>query len=341
MFFPAEPVLCAGMLTEGARGQTQGELLAALGEKDTAQVNENCYRLFGSLTSQREGAELALANSIGLSEEVSDYRQNYLDVISGKYYGSVYKVKFGAEHANKAMTQWMSEKTKGLLSPKVCSDKTWNLVVINTLYLQADWKDGAFLETATRKEPFWLSGTAGVGESMDCDMMHRSLDGHIYVGDGFQRGSLPTKNGEIAFVLPKDGQSVDELLSDPALLEKALSSGEKEGVDVRWSLPKFSNSNALQLETLAKFGIQKIFSSEEADFTGITKQWLFVSNIEQHICFSVDEYGVKSSAATVIVGPTAAPPSMIVEMNLNRPFLYAAYSEDVLLFLGVYRGPEQ
>lgn len=200
---------------------------------------------------------------------------------------------------------------------------------------------GLFWRQPQERSRFGSLEPQGVGESKDCDMMHRSLDGHIYVGDGFQRGILPTKNGEIAFVLPKDGKSVDELLSDPALLEKALSSGKKEGAEVQWSLPKFSNSNVLRLETLADFGIQKGFSREEADFTGITKQPLYVTNIEQHVFFTLDEYGAKAAAATIIVGPTEPPPSMVVEMNLNRPFLYAAYSKDTLLFLGVYRGPGQ
>ena len=79
------------------------------------------------------------------------------------------------------------------------------------------------------------------------------------------------------------------------------------------------------------------FDPNMADFTPLTDDGAMVDSVMQAARVKIDEEGVEAAAYTEIVaadsGPMELPP--VVEMNLNRPFLFAIFDgNDVPLFIG-------
>lgn len=82
------------------------------------------------------------------------------------------------------------------------------------------------------------------------------------------------------------------------------------------------------------------FESDQADFSGMTQDQAFFSQILQETHIAIDEKGVEAAAFTKLdYAGTAAPNEKEAYMILNRPFLYGIVSDGVLLFAGVCNQP--
>lgn len=172
--------------------------------------------------------------------------------------------------------------------------------------------------------------------------MNRGASGGFSVGENFTRASLSLKqNGEMVFVLPDPGVSVEELLADEEALGEAFSGGSAEYGTITWKVPKFSFGQKYDLrEALTHLGLTAAFE-DTADFSAMTKESVWISGIRQETHIGIDENGVEAAAYTEIVYSGAGMPKDHADMILNRPFLYALTSRDgIPLFIGVYRGTE-
>ena len=90
---------------------------------------------------------------------------------------------------------------------------------------------------------------------------------------------------------------------------------------------------------LKELGVKLAFESN-ADFTGITDQMAYISNIQQETHISIDEEGVEASAFTQIDYTGSAMPEGRADMILNRPFIYGiTASNGSLLFIGICMNP--
>ena len=90
-------------------------------------------------------------------------------------------------------------------------------------------------------------------------------------------------------------------------------------------------------DILRTLGVTDAFDSNMADFTPLTDDGAMVDSVMQAARVKIDEAGVEAAAYTEIVaadsGSMELPP--VVEMNLNRPFLFAIFDgNDVPLFIG-------
>ena len=114
--------------------------------------------------------------------------------------------------------------------------------------------------------------------------------------------------------------------------------GEYSDAQVVWSVPKFDvKSSADLMDVLKALGVTDAFDREKADFTPLTDDGAVVGSVMQAARVRIDEEGVEAAAYTEIVVAPAADqePSVMVEMNLNRPFLFAIFSDaNVPLFVG-------
>ena len=79
------------------------------------------------------------------------------------------------------------------------------------------------------------------------------------------------------------------------------------------------------------------FDADKADFAPLTDGDAVVSSVMQAARVKIDEEGVEAAAYTEISVNDSAPMELpsVVEMNLNRPFLFAIFDgNDVPLFIG-------
>jgi serpin B len=103
-------------------------------------------------------------------------------------------------------------------------------------------------------------------------------------------------------------------------------------------MPKFEFESAFGLgHTLAKMGMPDAFSGE-ADFSGMTgTRDLLITEVIHKAFVGVDEEGTEAAAATaVVMAEMARAPEELVEVSVDRPFLF--FIRDIetgaILFLG-------
>ena len=168
---------------------------------------------------------------------------------------------------------------------------------------------------------------------------------HPYTrGEGFTRSALSLKNGgRMVFILPDQGVSVDTLLASPQKAASLFLGVDQGTGKVVFQIPKFSFGSKLNLKkTLHAMGVRCALESDQADFSGMTQDQAFFSQILQETHIAIDEKGVEAAAFTKLdYAGTAAPNEKEAYMILNRPFLYGIVSDGVLLFAGVCNQPAE
>jgi serpin B len=335
------------ILASGAQGQTQEELLSLLGMSDLDTLAEESGKLYRVNYVDDEVNRLKIANSLWLDETASDgttiaYNQDWVLSTAANYYADVYAAEFSNAETAQALGAWIAENTGGFLSPEsqeLNLDDNTVMAVANTVWYKTQWAD-QFYESNTTSGDFTLSS----GDTVTADFMHRTDDSGRYVsGDGYTKSYLQLNQGRMIFVLPDEGTDVDSLLTEDKLWE-IFENSDYQDAEVQWSIPKFETSATYGdlADTLQALGVTSAFSLD-ADFSAISDSPLYVGSLQQGTHISVNEDGVEAasySLADMMCGASEPEELPVVEMNLNRPFIYLITANDgSTLFIGVVRNP--
>lgn len=326
------------MLVPCAQGDSQSQLLSALGVTGQRELTDQVGRLWKGLYTNDGVSSLILSNSVWLNDaQKGDYVQATLDSLGRDYFAGVYTTPMGTAGADQAITDWIAKETNGLIGgdgPVVETKPETLALLASSLYYKAAWME-SFEAAQTQAGDF----TTAEGNTVSADFMHASLGGNFLKREGYQAAALETQLGEMFFVLPQEGTAPEELLNNSNFLS-SLSSGaaDVQYGTVEWSVPKFDLSADLDLtDTLKALGITDLLEADKADLSGLTTLGAYLSQAKQMARVSVDEEGVEAAAATTLaVDKNAAEPSgQAFVMNLNRPFLFVLRSQGVPLFVGV------
>ena len=335
-FSPVSLWAALAMLAPCAQGDSQSQLLSALGVAGQRELTDQVSRLWKGLYTNDGVSSLILSNSVWLNDsQQGEYVQATLDTLGRDYFAGVYTTPMGTAGADQAITDWVAKETNGLIGgngPVVDTMPDTLLLLASSLYYKAAWVV-PFDAEKTQAGDF----TTASGETASADFMHASLAGNFLKRDGYQAAALETQLGEMFFVLPEEGTAPEELLSDTSFLS-SLSSGAADvqyGM-VEWSVPKFDLSADLDLmSTLKSLGITDLLDKDKADLSGLTSLDTFLTQAEQMTRVQVDEEGVEAAAVTIIADGNGGIPDETCVMNLNRPFLFVLRSQGVPLFVGV------
>ena len=334
------------MLSSGAEGQTQAEILSLLGQPDPETAQTEAGKLYRVNHADNEVDILKIANSLWLDETAADgakidYNEDWVLSTAANYYADVYQTEFSDPDAGGALGAWIAEKTGGFLCPtagELNIPEETVLAMVNTLWYRAHWAE-EFDPAQTESAEF----TPKTGEPISVEFMHRTDSMGSYVrGEGYTKAALGLSRGTMTVILPDEKTAVDDLLTEESLWD-LFESGDYQSAEVRWSVPKFETNATYDLENnLKSLGISSAFDSGTADFSRISDAPLFLSKVQQGTHIAIDEEGVEAAAYTLMgMEAAAAPPDeepTVVEMNLNRPFLYLITANDGSpLFLGVVR----
>ena len=335
-FSPVSLWAALAMLAPCAQGDSQSQLLSALGVAGQRELTDQVSRLWKGLYTNDGVSSLILSNSVWLNDsQQGEYVQATLDTLGRDYFAGVYTTPMGTAGADQAITDWVAKETNGLIGgdgPVVETAPDTLLLLASSLYYKAAWVV-PFDASQTQAGDF----TTASGETASADFMHASLAGNFLKRDGYQAAALETQLGEMFFVLPEEGIAPEELLSDTSFLS-SLSSGaaDVQYGTVEWSVPKFDLSADLDLmSTLKSLGITDLLDKDKADLSGLTSLDTFLTQAEQMTRVSVDEEGVEAAAVTIIADGMGGAPDETCVMNLNRPFLFVLRSQGVPLFVGV------
>ena len=343
LYSPISLYMALSMAAETANGETQEEILRVLNMDSIDMVRSETGKLFRKLYYHNEIGKLSLGNSIWLNKDVR-FNINTLDLLAKDYYASSFSLDFNDNESSKKISKWVSNQIGGKLKNRY-DDFSLNqddvMTLVSTIYFYDEWVD-RFNINDTKEDEFYLED----GNIVKSDFMNMKYGSHSFVGvDGYTVSHLNLKNnGRMIFILPDEGLSPFDIISDPQLLDEAinsLSTDKRKMGEVIFKIPKFKFLSKLKLKDICEeLGIKEIFQ-ETSDFTSLSDtKPLFISDINQSSTISIDEKGVEATAYTKIDYAGAAQPNGRAEMILNRPFIFAITDVEVSpLFIGIINNP--
>ena len=340
---PLSVYYALSMLCNGADGETQEELLHALGygADEIGDVNEFCKYLFAELTAADKTTKLSLANAFIYNSAMMDAKDGYKTALTNYYDALVKGFDFAGENkvALSFVNDWAEENTQGMI-PELLHDLSPEAMamLINAVFFDGKWANVGFKKSDTRKEVF----TTADGEEKRMDMMNTEAEMLYFSNESFARAQLPYGNGAFVMniILPHMGKTVEEVLP-------ACHFGPTFGLlkNVQLRMPRFTTEAYTDLiPVLKSLGIGKAFSSN-GDFSLISDRPMIINKCFQKSRFEADEEGTKAAAVTLVNFMAGAPLSPAVDrgpvpFHVTRPFIYEIVetSTDAILFTGVFRG---
>lgn len=344
MFSPLSLDMALGLLQAGAKGSSGKELEAYLGTDSYADFAEGYMEKVSEKYNSRERVYgdkyfnncFEIANSLW-ADNALPLKPEYRDGVSEKFGAEIRNLDFNnKEETLKSINGWVNDKTHELI-PSVLNDYDEDTVamLVNTVYFESNWWDEWDFEESY-KQTFTLLD----GSTKEMPFM-RNLFHAYYENEAATAFSAGYRNGmRFIGILPKnEGDFTLSELNIPSLLES-----ESYDYQVRARMPRLNYETNIPLtEMLKEMGLKVIFSAENADFSGISEQPLFVSNVLQKTKLELDEYGTKAASVTMIAADSAGSPGedRIKEVFLNRPFAFLIYdeSENRIVFIGKVTNP--
>lgn len=345
IFSPFSITQALGMLYAGAQDTTQQQIAETLALPAEEEINfsELTQAMYTPPDSEDVLFQLNIANSLWAQQEYP-FQPDYISFLNEFYGTYLQEVDFSTpDETAQIINSWVSEQTQGnienLVNPSTL-DMMTRLMLINAIYLNAGWSE-LFDESLTQDDAFTLLD----GSQVTVPMMHMRQQ-FRYVGtETFLAAELEYqhRNFSMMIILPDPGQfaAVKAMLNNEFF--EMLRTQLFDYYNLELSLPRFSYDTNLQLAgVLAEMGMPIVFSGE-ADFSGISAEPLFVTQVVHKTFISVDEKGTEAAAVTEIRLGGGGPPNMPLVFNVNRPFIYIIYesTSGAILFMGQVLDPRQ
>ena len=351
VFSPASIALALAMVRGGAVGSTGTEIDSVLHVDDPAGLHSAMNALSAALESrsrtvvvndEEREVSLSIANSLWGQDGMA-FEQPFLDLLASEYGAGLRLADFrtDADKAVEDIDAWVDTETKGripqLLAPGDLDAMT-RLVVVNAIHLKASWAE-QFSKEATADAPFTLLD----GSTVQVPMMKLGHTFPYAAGDGWQAVELGYVGGDLAMLLvvpDAGGLDAAQTALGSGLLDEvttALTPGT-----VILGLPRWDIETRAPLASLlAALGMSSAFT-DDADFSAITTdEPLHISSVIHQANITVDENGTEAAAATAIALAGSSAPVDIVELTVDRPFLFALrdIATGAVVFLGRVTDP--
>lgn len=338
---PVSAAYALAMVVNGAVGETQKELLDAVGMPDADTLNAQLYALHAALP-QEENCRLSVANSLWVNERVQPFVETPFLRTTLRYFNAGLNVCGFNDDALPMINGWVSENTDGMIDRIVSTlDPATAVLLINALCMDADWEK-PFSETSVYDAPF----AAADGQTVEVKMMRGTAP--LYLENDEAVGFIrPYAGGKLQFaaILPKTEGDINAFLHtlDAHTLHGLLTDAEAETVTVQ--MPKFTFAYDASLRTsLEALGVRGLFDPAQADLSAMLRPPVtaYADDVIQKTFIEVNTEGTRAAAVTaVIIKSNAIPPWDQKVVVLDRPFLFVitAGEQNVPVFIGVVANP--
>ena len=322
VFSPLSLTLALSMVAEGAAGNTWQQFADVIGWGSATQAEVGSYykKMIDGLVTADQSVAFTSANSYWAAQDLS-IKQDFVSRLKSNYAAEGYVVDFSLPATLEKINSWCSDKTDGKI-PRMLDQlnpKT-QLMLINALLFKAPWQ-----LTWEIKQGRDFKGTAGKTKKDFLYVQDYSMAYGDY--DDFEYLRIPYGNGayQMDIILPREGKSLAELL--PTLTDNHLSY-PLGTAKVTLYLPKWSTSYSTEdalIDILKAQGLTLPFDRDQADFSGISPEHLYISQVIQKTQIDVTEKGTEFAAVTVVgmeknSAVPVTPPKVTVDVN--RPFAY-------------------
>lgn len=335
------------MTYAGARGQTASQMEKALHfDSASAGLNSGFSELMKRFNASGKSYQLSVANALWGQTGILFYPE-FVNVTE-KYYGAGFmEVDYAGntEGARRAINSWVEAKTNNKIVDLIKEgvlDSLTRLVLTNAIYFKGRW-ELQFRPEETKEAPFYV--TAEVKPNVA--MMYQLGEFRYAETDDLQILELPYVGGEMVMniVLPRPHTDLASLESSlhTAQFESWLETMSVKTVEV--FLPRFKMERDLSLGgTLQSLGMKDAFSENDADFSGMSTTFLYITQVIHKAFVEVNEEGTEAAAATaVVMGTKSAAMDEPPVFRADHPFFFVI--RDVhsgsILFMGRLADPRQ
>lgn len=296
-------------------------------------------------------ATLTVANRL-FGQTGYGFREPFLALLKDNYAAPLEQLDFvrdstGATHH---INSWVENQTRQRirqLIPAGALDKRTRLVLVNAIYLKAQWAQ-PFRESATQPRPFHFTG--GATGSVP------TMSGKPHAGyarrETFSVVTIPYWGEDLQFLIlmpdNADGLAKLEQEMTPKLLAEVAALPEQE---VILYLPKFKLDPPVMslVDAFEGLGMNSAFDVPpgSANFERMAPRWrddyLSISKIFHKTFLHLDEKGTEAAAAGTVESVMTLGISRMkpVEVRVDRPFVFAIQhrASSACLFLGRVTDP--
>ncbi|XP_036604398.1 alpha-1-antichymotrypsin-like isoform X2 [Trichosurus vulpecula] len=344
LFSPLSVSIAFALLSLGARGNTQTQILEGLRfnltETPEAEIHRGFQQLVRSLSLLNDTFQLNTGNALFVDKSL-ELLEKFQEDSKVLYSAEVFPAHFqDPDLATQQINDYVKNQTHGKIEElfKRLGENTI-MVLVNHILFKAKWQT-PFDARDTSEDKFFVSEDKIVQVPM---MQQNTLHTRVFRDEELFCTVVELKyvgNAAALLILPdeKKMKSVEDALS-PEVLKKWKNSLQEREIDL--FLPKFSISSNYELEKiLPTIGIEELFTSQ-ANLSGITGQnGIKVSQVVHKAALDVDEAGTEAAAATgvefILTSSQFSPPVV----RFNRPFLVILLNEETMLFLGKVNNPQ-
>jgi serpin B len=325
------------MVANGAAGDTKAEMQRVL--KTTGlpseSLNAACKDLNQSLNSQTN-VILNLANAIWFQEGLR-LKPGFVATNGRFFQAELAPVDFRKPESAQTINDWADNSTHGKIKDVVRwpFDPLTKVILANAIYFKGKWVN-PFDKNQTKPRAFHLAK----GGTRQTPTMWQRKTFSYQDGDGFQAVRLPYAGGRLQMYLflPNTSSSPAKLL---ASMDNNIVPGfrDREGTV---ALPRFKLEYDVVLnDPLQALGMRHAF--DDADFSGMASERLFVSKVKQKSFVEVNEEGTEAAAVTTVGMKSSAimEQPKPFEMIVDRPFFFIIGDQETqsILFMGVVYEP--
>jgi serpin B len=330
------------MVGDGAAGQTKQEMESVLHLNGLADWNAAGKSLNESITSGQSNVTLNLANSIWFKQGVElkpAFAADCTDYFSAK----AGALDFASPQSAQIINAWAEQNTHGRIKDIVQwpMDPLTRVILANAIYFKGTWLH-EFDKNATKDRAFTLPD----GTQKQVPMMQQHGHFAYFQADGFQAARLPYAGERLQMYLflPDPGTGIAKLLAGfngTNWQDKILTQfRNREGTVI---LPRFKlNYNVVLNGPLEALGLKQAFSPA-ADFSAMSGEKLFLSQVKQKSFVEVNEEGTEATAVTTgtMHAMAVMRPEPPFEMILDHPFFFVIGDEATrsILFMGIVSDP--
>ncbi len=332
-----------GMLTTGAGGETAKQLrqVQGLGDKDVPQDL--------LIPLQRDSSDIALstANSLWLRTDIKAEKK-WVNGAKRQFQAAVENLSGNTQADVAAINAWAKRATRQMIDKLLDSlGQDTVAVLMNAVFFKGIWQQP--FDKAATADGLWRPSS---GEPMTVPFMHDQRRCRVAEVEGVTALTLPlgkpakdasAKTGEFAavLVLPKEGVGLNEYVKDltPERWRQLLQAGGLQQCQLVVPRLKLDMHKSL-VEPLQQMGVTHAFQASSADFSGIAKQRLVVTQVVHRAVVEMDEEGAKAAAATgIAVELTSVQVPRV--LRFDRPFLFTIVDQKsgLVIFMALVEKP--
>ncbi|MBR2200941.1 MAG: hypothetical protein IJ894_09405 [Bacteroidales bacterium] len=275
--------------------------------------------------------------------------------LTSNYFADLFNMDFEGSDVNEIIKSYISNETNGLLSPNLELTAETFLVLMNVVYLRDIWSEfGSDLDLTDKPYDFVNYDRSTLSTQLLKSYYH---SGKAVETEKFRKFYNTTNSGiSMTFFVPKDGYTLDDIyisdvLNDPTPYVTVDTTSNPEvnyRFHTRCFFPEFEASFDDDIkDEIHKMGVNKFFTRGGCDFSNLTDEDVFCSQIRHITKLEVSRKGIEGAAVTVELMEGAMAPGpgheekrwedVYYDFPVDRTFAYILSKDGVPIFTGVVK----